>query len=65
MPSHGPASRAAGPAIAFKLIEPAQSGLIGEAEHDDAGVAAGRVAADGTQAAVQGDQGPSRCGGRR
>ena len=37
-------------------------GLIGKAGDNDAGVAAGRVAADIPQPAVQGDQDPSGCG---
>jgi hypothetical protein len=38
-------------------------GLIGQAEHNDAGMAAGRVGADIPEPAIQGDQDPSGCGG--
>ena len=38
-------------------------GLVGQAQHDNAGMTAGRVGADVTQPAVQGDQDPSRRSG--
>jgi len=38
--------------------------LVGQPEHDDARVTAGRVTANVPQAAVEGDQDPAGCGGR-
>lgn len=37
--------------------------LVGQPEHDDACVTAGRVPANVPQAAVEGDQDPAGCGG--
>ena len=50
-----------GSEIANGLADPS-GGLIGKAGDNDAGVAAGRVAADIPEPAVQGDQDPSGCG---
>ena len=48
-----------------KLLSGCGGGLVGQTQHDNAGMTAWRVCADVAQPSVQGDQDPSRCGGCR